>query len=85
MIYYQSVCTDKQNNNESINNIIWKKCPKQTNVSRKILEIAVSSANIEFNDGASGLYGVFKECGIKFGRFMTLDIHLRKDKLLILV
>ena len=48
-----------QNNNESINNVIWKKCPKTTYVSRKHLEIAVNSAVIEFNDGNVGIKPVF--------------------------
>ena len=67
-----------QNNNESINNIIWNKCPKNTYVSRKIIEIAVDSASLEFNDGATGLYGVLKGCGIKYGWFMDLATK-RKD------
>lgn len=69
-----------QNNNESINNLIWNKCPKSTYVSRKIIEMAVDSAVIEFNNGATGLYGVLKRCGIKCGRFMDLATK-RKDSL----
>ena len=41
-------------------------------------EIAVDSALLEFNDGATGLYGVLKGCGIKYGRFMDLATK-RKD------
>ena len=31
-----------QNNNESINNVIWKRCPKDINVGRKTLEFGVA-------------------------------------------
>ena len=40
-----------QNNNESINHVIWKRCPKDINIGRKTLEFGVASAVICFNDG----------------------------------
>ncbi|XP_047126728.1 uncharacterized protein LOC124807953 [Hydra vulgaris] len=61
-----------QNNNEAINNFILKKCPKDVYVSQNILEIAVASAVLEFNDGASGIYEVFQKLQIKTGRFMDI-------------
>ena len=67
-----------QNNNEAINNFIWQRCPKQTYVSRIVIEMAVSSAVLEFNEGCIGLYGVFKKLGIACGRFMDLATK-RKD------
>ena len=60
-----------QNNNESINNVIWKKCPKQTHVSKKILEIGVSSAILEFNEGTAGIFSVFLKLGIHTGKYMN--------------
>ena len=33
-----------QNNNELINNVIWKRCLKDVNVGRKTLELDVASA-----------------------------------------
>ena len=69
-----------QNNNESINGIIWKKCPKDVYVSRKILEIAVSSAVIELNDGSCGIRNVFSTMGIKCGRYMD-DATILCDRL----
>ena len=60
-----------QNNNESINNVIWKKCPKQTYVSKKILEIGVSSAVLEFNEGTAGIFSVFLKLGIHTGKYMN--------------
>ena len=48
-----------QNNKEAINSVIWKKCPKDVFVFKKVLEIAVASATIKFNDGSNGLKPVF--------------------------
>lgn len=59
-----------QNANEAINHIIWKKCPKNIYVSRDVLEIAVSSAVIDFNDGQTGLCEVAETIGLKCGQFM---------------
>ena len=59
-----------QNNNECLNGVIWKKCPKDIFVSRKTLEMGVNSAIIEFNDGRCGLEPVFKNLGINVGHFM---------------
>ena len=39
-----------QNANDSNNNIIWTKCPKNIYVQRNVLEIGVASAVIYFND-----------------------------------
>ena len=49
-----------QSNNESINNVIWKGCPKDINVGRKTLEFGVASAVVCFNDSISGVLNVFK-------------------------
>lgn len=51
---------ETQNANESINNIIWSKCPKNIFVSRPILEMGVNSAVLQFNDGANGIHEVLK-------------------------
>ena len=36
-----------QNNNGSLNNVIWKRCPKDVYVGRSTLEMGVASAVIE--------------------------------------
>ena len=56
-----------QNDNESFNALIWKRCPKSVNVGKRVLEIAVNSAIINFNNGFAGLKEVFNELGIDFG------------------
>ena len=44
-----------QNPNEALNQIVWKKCPKDTFISRIVLEVGVvGSAFINFSDGMSG-------------------------------
>ena len=53
MTNYWKKCLDgkTQNNNESINNLIWKICPKDVYVGRTVLEIGTASAVINFNEG----------------------------------
>ena len=53
-----------QNANESLNNLIWRKCPKNVFVQRDTLECAVNSAVIEFNEGPCGISDVLKELGM---------------------
>ena len=43
-----------QNNNECLNGVVWKRIPKYIFVGRKVLEIGICSAIINFNDGATG-------------------------------
>ena len=57
-----------QNNNKSINGVIWKRCPKDIFVGRTTLEIGVASAVINFNDGISGVLKVLKNFKIEPGR-----------------
>ena len=45
-----------QNVNQSLNGLIWQRCPKTIFSGRKIVEIA-ASAVIHFNDGPSELAG----------------------------
>ena len=55
-----------QNNNESINNVIWKRCLKDVT-----LEFAVASVVMCFNDGISGVLNVFKKLNIPYGIYTT--------------
>lgn len=56
-----------QNNNESINSLIWKLCPKTQGVGRRIVEIATNEAVILFNDGNQGKMNVMQEFGLTVG------------------
>ncbi|XP_065650410.1 uncharacterized protein LOC136078561 [Hydra vulgaris] len=59
-----------QNRNECLNSMVWKKCPKEIFVSRKLLEIGICSAIIEFNDGKSGLTPIIQVLGLPVSKFM---------------
>ena len=51
--------------------MIWKKCPKNIFVRRRVLEIAAYSAAIEFNDGPTGICKVADSLGLGSGKFMV--------------
>ena len=50
-----------QNVNESFNNVIWSRIPKNTFVGRNTLELGVYDSLLTFNDGNIGRLKVFKE------------------------
>ena len=53
-----------KNNNECLNGMLWKKCPKATYVGSDELEMGASSAIICFNEGMSGILNVMIKSGI---------------------
>ena len=57
-------------NNESINGVIWTRCPKDNLVGRPVLEMAVCSAILSFNYGKRGVYDVITNCGLETGPYM---------------
>ena len=59
-----------QNSNESLNGVIWKRCPKDIFVSRLVFEMGVSSAIINFNRGISGILNVLNGCNIESGSYI---------------
>ena len=58
---------ETQNANESLNNIIRMKCPKQVFVERSVLQLYVNSVILQFNEGQFGIAKVFKKLGIQSG------------------
>lgn len=60
-----------QNNNESINSVIWKLCPKTIGCGRKVVEIATNEAIVLFNDGNSGRKRLMESFGLTFGKNMS--------------
>ena len=60
-----------QNVNEALNKIVWSRCPKEIFVERKILQIGVASAVMQFNNGYKGLMSVFSRIGIVLGSYTT--------------
>eukprot|EP00795_Rhopilema_esculentum_P016962 gene16962-8461_t len=57
-----SPCLDSytQNPNESLNNLIWKRCPKKIYQGKLIVELCTANAVTQFNDGASSIAAVLK-------------------------
>ena len=58
-----------QNNNESLNGVIWKRCPKDVFVSKNTIEIGVASAVINFNDGSTEILNVMRNLKIEPGDY----------------
>lgn len=56
-----------QNNNESLNQLIWKISPKIVNGSSNIVEIAANVSACTFNEGSFALLSFLQEMGIKTG------------------
>ena len=56
-----------QNPNEALDQIVWKKYPKDTFISKIGLEIGVASAVINFNDGMSGFEKLFSHLNLSLG------------------
>ena len=60
-----------QNDNESLNGVIWEKFPKDVYVGRTTLEMGMDSAVINFNNGASSILNVMKEYGLQDGHYAS--------------
>ena len=58
-----------QNNNESINNVIWKRVPKYIYVGWEALEMGVASAVINYNNGLNGISDVYNELSMEVGSY----------------
>ena len=56
--------------NEAFNQLIWKRCPKTIFAGKQILDIAVSSSVLNFNDGGQGILNVMKRLKLKRGVFV---------------
>ena len=71
---------ETQNANEAINQFIWNKIPKNVFVSRRVLQMGVNSAIIEFNDGNAEIEKVLNLLGINFGRETNNGTMKRNSK-----
>ena len=76
-----SRCLDSytQNPNESLKNLIWKRCPKKVYQGKKVVELCTASAVTQFNDGASSIAEVLKRMGIVPGK-NTMAAILKIDQ-----
>ena len=57
-----------QNNNESLNQVIWKITPKTLPAGSKIVEIAANVAACTFNEGISVVLMFLFSMDVKLGR-----------------
>ena len=69
-----------QNVNEAFNAFVWKRAPKDIYIGRNILEMAVASAVLAFNDGASGLLKVMEAAGLHLGHYNLLSSQIYDNK-----
>ena len=53
-----------QNQNESINGVLWGRCPKTKFCGRQKVELAVSETVCEFNTGAYSKLSIQFDCGL---------------------
>ena len=58
-----------QNSNEAFNQFVWQRCPKQTFLSKQVLESGVYSSVLTYNDGFISLKNLFKKLDIKPGKY----------------
>ena len=56
-----------KNPKEAVNQIVWKKIPQNSFISRVVLETGVAFAIINFNDGKSGFEKLFSRLNLSFG------------------
>ena len=65
-----------QNNNECLNGVVWKRLPKDIFVGRKVFEIGICSAIVNFNVGATSfLADVRKKLCLVDGNFTRVFCH----------
>ena len=61
-----------QNNNECLNGVVWRRLPKDVFIGRKTLELGISSAVRNFNDGATVFANrVMKDLCLVDGQFTS--------------
>lgn len=56
-----------QNQNESINSVVWSRCPKRLFCGLHRYTISVCDAVSQFNDGSNGRYHLFKTLNVDVG------------------
>ena len=66
-----------QNQNESLNGLIWSLCPKETFCGKRVVEIAAYLAVAHFNNGPISLLAVLREMGCEEGKLT--ERHLKRE------
>ena len=49
-----------RNPNDSLNNLVWKRCPKKIYQGKKVVELCIASAEAAYNDGLSSVARVLE-------------------------
>ena len=60
-----------QNANESVNNLVWKYCPREKHHGLTTVETSVAIAVCIFSDGCNRLGQILEAMGINAGEFAT--------------
>ena len=68
-----------QNNNEGLNQLIWKRLPKSIYVGADLLKMGVSSAVLNWNSGCAPMLCIFRKLGLSAGTY-TKKFCATKDK-----
>ena len=58
-----------QNNNESFHQLVWKYAPKIGYTGKRVVDIAVATATLDFNEGQSAKKRLFEVLGMRTGKF----------------
>ena len=69
-----------QNPNKALNNLIWKKCPKNIYNESEVLEMGVCSAITNFNDAARGTLNVLRNANMERGYFTAVYCSNKNSK-----
>ena len=67
---------ETHNSSESLNGLIWARCPNNIFVSRSLIEMSVSSAILSLNSGKRSLFKVFTNCGLGVGSYAETFCYL---------
>ena len=68
-----------QNTNECLNMVLWNKCSKHKFHGRKTVQIAVTSAEVHYNNGATGKYALMNKMHIHSGSH-SVTHSAKKDR-----
>ena len=67
-----------QNQNEALNSILWKKCPKSVFCGKQKLTACAAQSVIQWNQGAAGSATAFYACSVSKYGINTLHV-IRKE------
>ena len=69
-----------QNPNESLNNMVWRRCPKKICQGKKVVELCTASAVSSFNDVSRSIAAVLEKSGIAVGSNTRIGLQFADKK-----